>query len=272
MIEKFDASLSAIAQNFGNTSGTSLAIIVALGLMVGTLISTLGSRVTRLTILDEEAREEVGYGYFLPIGKCWSCGTTLALWQQIPLLSFIFLRRKCLHCSAGISWRYPLTEALTATLLLVCLLRWSELKIGVGFFVFFSGIILALSITLRGNILPSSVTFVLSLLGLLASALDFGQLTPKDAILGAALGYAIPYVYNKANATMNPHLQRVQEAYLLLFASIGSWLGPAIAFEMMMVAVAIILISRAVLKSHPLAFDYQIALVGFVAFVRIVFG
>jgi prepilin signal peptidase PulO-like enzyme (type II secretory pathway) len=260
---------SVLYKNLGKTSGFEFAIILGLGLVAGTLLSTLGSRVTRLTTMDVEAREQANFGYLSPIGKCWSCGNTLPLWQQIPLLSYVFLRRKCHYCSTEISLRYPLTETLTACLLLSCLLRWSELKVGVGYFVFFSGLLLAVSITLRGIILPIRVTFLLCLLGLLASALEFGKLTPKDAILGAILGYTIPYVYNKANASMNSHVERIHESYLLLFASIGSWLGSIIALEMLLFAIAINLIYRTIWKPHPLAFDYQIAIVAIASFVRI---
>lgn len=267
-MEQIYASLEVISRNFGNTSGASFAIILGLGLIAGALISTLGSRVTRLAAMDTKAKEQVNFGYLSPLGKCWSCDNTLPFWQQIPILSFAFLRRKCYYCSSEISWRYPITETLIACLLLICLLRWSELKVGFGYFVFFSGIVLALSILLRGIILPNRVTFVLCILGLLASALDFGQLSPKDAILGTALGYIIPFTYNTVNSSINPHLESVREEYLLFFASIGSWLGPMIAVEILLAIVAIKLIFRAIGKPHPLTFEYQIALVGFFAIMR----
>lgn len=269
MILQIYASVETIIQNFGKTAGSSFAILVVFGLIAGALISTLGSRIDRLAAMDAKTRESSSFGYLSPIGICWSCGTNLALWQQIPLLSFVFLRRKCHYCSEEIPWRYPLTEALTASLLLICMLRWVELKVGIAYFVFFSGIILAFSITLRGILIPTQVTFVLCLLGVLASALDFGQLTPRDAIFGATLGYVIPYIYNRFNVRMNPHLHGIQQVHMLLFASIGSWLGPMIAFEMMVVAILIILGLTAVRKPHPLTFDYQMALVGLLAFLRI---
>jgi prepilin signal peptidase PulO-like enzyme (type II secretory pathway) len=110
------------------------------------------------------------------------------------------------------------------------------------------------------------------LLGLLASALEFGQLTPRDAILGAMLGYVIPYIYNKANVSMNPHLQGVQQVHILLFASIGAWLGPVIAFEMMVVAILIIFIFSTIRKPQSFTFDHQMALIGLLAFIRILFS
>jgi prepilin signal peptidase PulO-like enzyme (type II secretory pathway) len=152
------------------------------------------------------------------------------------------------------------------------MLRWAELKIGFGYFVFFSGILVTISVVLRGVTLPANATFFLCLIGLMASALGFGQLAPKDAILGAALGYIIPFIYNRTNIKVNPHLENIPEAYLLFYASIGAWLGPIVVFEMLLCAVATLLIFRAMFKPLLLTFEYQLAIVALASFARIVLG
>ncbi len=45
-----------------------------------------------------------------PRSHCRSCARTLAWWENVPLLSWIVLRRRCRGCHEKISWRYPLVE------------------------------------------------------------------------------------------------------------------------------------------------------------------
>jgi prepilin signal peptidase PulO-like enzyme (type II secretory pathway) len=58
----------------------------------------------------------------LPIGKarsiCPKCKKQLRWFDNIPLLSFIFLRGKCHFCHEKISWQYPLVELATGILFL----------------------------------------------------------------------------------------------------------------------------------------------------------
>lgn len=48
--------------------------------------------------------------------SCPKCGTLIKWYQNIPLLSFLFLRGRCRQCRAKISWQYPLVELGTAFL------------------------------------------------------------------------------------------------------------------------------------------------------------
>ena len=57
---------------------------------------------------------------------CRSCGRTLALWENVPLVSWIALRGRCRTCKAGISWRYPLVEL--AVGMLWGLIAWTLLR------------------------------------------------------------------------------------------------------------------------------------------------
>ncbi|MCL2677899.1 MAG: prepilin peptidase [Clostridiales bacterium] len=50
---------------------------------------------------------------------CPSCGQTLAAWDLIPVLSWLFLRGRCRRCKAGISARYPLVELFAGALALL---------------------------------------------------------------------------------------------------------------------------------------------------------
>jgi leader peptidase (prepilin peptidase) / N-methyltransferase len=51
-----------------------------------------------------------------PPSHCPRCQHRLALLDNIPLLSWIFLRGKCRYCRGAISWQYPVVEASTGLL------------------------------------------------------------------------------------------------------------------------------------------------------------
>jgi len=61
-------------------------------------------------------RLPLGISVVAPPSHCPRCRTYLGIWDNIPLLSFLFLRARCRYCRAPISWRYFLVELLSASL------------------------------------------------------------------------------------------------------------------------------------------------------------
>jgi leader peptidase (prepilin peptidase)/N-methyltransferase len=51
-----------------------------------------------------------------PGSSCTSCKSRIRWYDNIPVLSYLILLGRCRECKAGISWRYPLVEILTAGL------------------------------------------------------------------------------------------------------------------------------------------------------------
>ncbi len=90
---------------------SSLAIAVALfGACVGSFLNVVAWRLPR--------QESV----VLPPSHCPHCGTRLAWFENIPVLSWLVLRGRCRHCHAAISRRYPAVELLSAGLWVAVLL------------------------------------------------------------------------------------------------------------------------------------------------------
>jgi leader peptidase (prepilin peptidase)/N-methyltransferase len=58
-----------------------------------------------------------------PPSACMSCGTEIAWYDNIPVVSWLFLRGRCRNCGTGISWRYPAVELATALLVAGCFLK-----------------------------------------------------------------------------------------------------------------------------------------------------
>jgi len=69
-----------------------------------------------------------GESVIAPRSHCLSCGTTIAWYDNIPMLSFILLGRKCRKCGVQISWRYLAVEYLTAIIFLLVWLKFAFLE------------------------------------------------------------------------------------------------------------------------------------------------
>lgn len=83
---------------------TALAgfFIWLLGLCVGSFLNVVVSRLPRGLSVSQPARS-----------FCPSCNTTLAWFDNLPLLSWLLLRGRCRSCGVPISAQYPLVEAFT---------------------------------------------------------------------------------------------------------------------------------------------------------------
>lgn len=87
------------------------ALALAPGLAVGSFLNVVAARVPRhLSVVA-------------PRSACPACRTQLGWYDNIPLLSYAFLRGRCRHCSTRISWRYPAIELLTGLLVAGAALR-----------------------------------------------------------------------------------------------------------------------------------------------------
>jgi len=135
----------------------------------------------------------------LPNSFCPSCEKPIKFYDNIPIVSYIFLRGKCRNCSAKISIKYPVVELITA---LLFLLFFNKYGLTYEFLVnmLFVSLIIAISfIDLEFQIIPD----VLSLGGLLAGfALSFFRKPVffyQDALYGILIGggilFAIAYGY-----------------------------------------------------------------------------
>ena len=69
------------------------------------------------------ARLPDGRSVVHPPSACPACGSSIRWHDNIPVLSWLWLRARCRSCQARISWRYPAVELLTAVLFLLAARR-----------------------------------------------------------------------------------------------------------------------------------------------------
>lgn len=182
------------------TPAAQLAAALIFGLLLGSFLNVVILRVPprlqwawrrdcRELLELPEGDDPQPPGIVVERSHCPSCARQLSAWENIPLLSYAMLRGRCRTCGTAISWQYPAVEALTALLVMVCVWRYGlgpEAALAVAF----TGLLVAMSgIDLRTTLLPDQLTYPLLWLGLLASLWGPFGVGPREAILGATVGY-----------------------------------------------------------------------------------
>ena len=69
--------------------------------------------------LEREIPEE-RFDLVIPHSTCPSCGAAIRAWQNIPVISYLFLGGRCANCKESISARYPVVELMTGVLAGIC--------------------------------------------------------------------------------------------------------------------------------------------------------
>lgn len=159
-----------------------------------------------------------------PPSRCPSCAARIAWYDNVPLLSYLWLGGRCRHCEEPIPARYPLVEAASAAV-------WASMAVLYGpswraleGAVLFSLLLAIALIDLRHYLIPD----VLSLGGLaagLALSLLPGGVGPLDAAAAAAGGFAVLWV---VAAVGEWWLDRpaMGGGDMKMLAMIGAFLGP----------------------------------------------
>jgi leader peptidase (prepilin peptidase)/N-methyltransferase len=159
-----------------------------------------------------------------PGSACMSCGTALAWYDNVPLLSFALLRGRCRHCSAAIPWRYPLVEAVTALLVTASVLRFG-LTADAAVAAFFCAVLVAISATdIEHRIIPNRIVLPAAAIVLVANTMLHPSVKWAVAGAGAALFLLVAALAYPGGMGMGD----VKLALLL-----GVALGPTVPVAMM---------------------------------------
>jgi leader peptidase (prepilin peptidase) / N-methyltransferase len=86
-----------------------------------------------------------------------SCGTEIAWYDNLPLVSFIALRGRCRSCGTRISWRYPAVELATALLVVACFARFGLTGDAIVAAYFCAALVVLSAIDAERRILPDLI-------------------------------------------------------------------------------------------------------------------
>jgi leader peptidase (prepilin peptidase) / N-methyltransferase len=116
-------------------------------------------------------RLPLGESLVHPRSRCPSCGTQIAGYDNIPIVSWLVLRGRCRHCQAPISPRYPAVELLTAVAFAAVVLVGGLDDDLVLELPFVAALIALAGIDYDHKLLPNRIVYPLAVWGLVATVL-----------------------------------------------------------------------------------------------------
>ena len=178
---------------------TFVCSVLLLSLLIGSFLNVVVYRLPIMLQRDwkTQAREILElpaeahgkiFNLILPNSRCPHCSHEIKPWENIPIISYLFLRGKCSACKAPISLRYPLVE-LSCGLLSAYIAWHFGFTWQTGAMLILTWGLLAMSlIDADHQLLPDALVLPLLWLGLIVN--QFGLFTtPADALWGAIAGY-----------------------------------------------------------------------------------
>jgi len=207
---------------------TAVPIFAFLGLAIGSFLNVVAWRVPR------------GESVVTPGSRCPACGVPLKFRDNIPVLSWLLLGRRCRSCRARISARYPLIEAATAALYVAAGIAlwedWRELALSVVLITF---LIPITAIDLDVKRIPNALTAPAALLAVPIAAVTGPSFIPEQLIAGAAatLFFLLPALIAKKGMGMGD---------VKLAGVLGLYLGAPVAVAIMVALASGVLISAVI--------------------------
>jgi leader peptidase (prepilin peptidase)/N-methyltransferase len=268
---------------FQSTPEVLTLLVLIVGLLVGSFLNVVIYRLPvmmntgwkkeckeYLEIEDTENNNDEPFNLMVPLSRCPGCNSAIKPYQNIPVLSYLFLRGKCSECKIHISLRYPLIEAFTG--IMSAIVAWHfGYTIEMLFALLLTWCLISLSfIDIDHQLLPDSITLPMLWLGLFLSLFSVYTDT-HSSIIGAIAGYlSLWTVYQLFKlATGKEGMGYGDFKLLSLF---GAWLGwqylPLIILLSSLVGaiigISMILITK---KDHrtPIPFGPYLAMAGWLA-------
>jgi len=242
-----------------------LGTIFIVGLLVGSFLNVVIFRLPKMMendwnqqcceLLDiddpQYKKEKVNFNLITPRSRCPACNHQIKAIENIPVISYLFLKGKCSNCQNKISIRYPLVEFVSAIAVTIV-----AFYFGVSLQTFFAICLTWALITLSmidfdHQLLPDDITLPFLWLGIIINL--FNVFTDiESSILGAIFGYGILWIVYITFKLITGK-EGMGHGDFKLLAMLGAWFGwqslPLIIILSSVVG-ATVGISLMIFKSH----------------------
>ena len=173
--------------------------------------------------LSSAAGDTERFDLVAPRSRCPHCGHPLGVLENIPVVSYLWLRGRCSACGKRISLRYPLVETLTALLSAVVAWRFGFTLAAAGALALTWTLIALTFIDYDHQLLPDDLTLPLLWFGLLLNVTN-AFVPLSSAVIGAAAGYlSLWLVYHAFRLLTGKEGMGYGDFKLL--AALGAWVG-----------------------------------------------
>ena len=208
--------------------GLSIALGV-LGLTVGSFLNVVIHRLPKImeaqwerecaAFRGEEMPESEPYSLAFPGSRCPSCHADIKATQNIPVLSYVFLRGRCANCSVSIPIRYPLIELATAAVWILCGLSFGVSNALAAAMLLTAVLISLTAIDLDHQLLPDSLTLPLVWIGLLIN-IDATFVPLESAVFGYLCLWSVYWLFKAITGK-----EGMGYGDFKLLAALGAWFG-----------------------------------------------
>lgn len=254
--------LTGIDTHYWITPAFTIGVATLFGLLVGSFLNVVIHRLPRMMearwaaeAAEIEGREppEGGtpFNLVVPRSRCPHCGHAITALENIPILSWLWLRGRCAQCKARISARYPLIEALTGLLAGAAIWHYGLTLPGLAAIGLCFALVTLAFIDLDTQLLPDDITLPLLWAGLLVNLVG-GFVPLQDAVIGAMAGYLLLWTIYWIFRLLTGK-EGMGYGDFKLLAALGAWFGwqsiPAIMLMSSLVG-ALVGVSLMVLRSH----------------------
>jgi leader peptidase (prepilin peptidase)/N-methyltransferase len=171
-------------------------------------------------------RVPLGQSIVSPGSRCPKCLKPIRFYDNIPILSFIILGGRCRDCGARISWRYPLTEFISACLSLGLYYKFGFAPAYLIFFAFCASMLVIFWIDLDHMIIPDALSLGGLVVGVVAAILGtIPGMNWKMSLIGLLFGGLVLYspavIFEKLRG-----IEGLGGGDVKLLAMIGAFCGP----------------------------------------------
>ena len=151
--------------------------VFGLGLVIGSFLNVCIYRIPE------------GLSLLWPASKCVNCSKRVVWYDNIPVLSYLFLKGKCRHCQHKISALYPITEIITGIVFLslfhsILMVKGDLICAYIFYLIFCCLLIIGSIVDLKLYIIPNEITYTGLILAPIAGLLCVGSRN-----LNSAQGY-----------------------------------------------------------------------------------
>lgn len=208
-------------------------VCLLVGLMVGSFLNVVIYRLPKMMERGwlqqcAELRGEVvepapAFNLAVPRSACPVCNHAISAWENIPVLSYLYLEGKCKGCGVAISLRYPIIEAVSALLSAYAAWHFGFGPAAIAALFLVWALIALTMIDFDTQLLPDDITLPLLWAGLICNV--FGVFTSlPNAVLGAAFGYlalwSVYWLFKFATGK-----EGMGYGDFKLLAALGAWMG-----------------------------------------------